>query len=312
MRKKLINLCLKGIQFILFAVIVFGCQIGCSRYYQIEKKLPQIYRDFLSEVRYIITSVEKKSFLDLTGNESREQFIKEFWKKRDPDPDTDKNEYQETYYERIEEAARLFQGEGVKGWQTERGRAYVMLGPPENRRVFPQGYSFYGPAVEIWYYGMFPIIFVDQHREGIYKLDYSNSAAYIQYINNAEMQLHPQSHQKMKNAQIKVRVSTETAGQAVFDLDVPYAIISFEKKGKLYQAAVNITVSIKNEAGEMIDKSEQSFPLSVSEKDLGNLKEYFPIHLSFELNPGKYQLEFEVKDHFGTKSMSKVIGVKIK
>ena len=82
--------------------------------------------------------------------------MSEFWERRNPDPASGENLYKKTYYLRIEESNKLFSSEGKQGWLSDRGRTYIMLGPPERREVHPQGISMYGPAVEIWYYGMFP------------------------------------------------------------------------------------------------------------------------------------------------------------
>ena len=58
-------------------------------------------------MRYIITRQERKIFLNLIPSE-RKSFIEEFWEKRDPDPDTEINEFKEVYFELIEEANFLF------------------------------------------------------------------------------------------------------------------------------------------------------------------------------------------------------------
>src|SRR6476620_9958847 len=65
-------------------------------------ELKKAYKDWLDkDVTYIITDEERKAFKKLETDEERERFIEEFWRRRDPDPDTDENEYREEYYERI-------------------------------------------------------------------------------------------------------------------------------------------------------------------------------------------------------------------
>lgn len=63
--------------------------------------------------------------------EDRQEFLEEFWARRDPDPSTPLNEYRQTYYQRIAFANKSFR-EGRPGWKTDRGRAYILLGPPTN------------------------------------------------------------------------------------------------------------------------------------------------------------------------------------
>ena len=83
------------------------------------------------EVRYIITDQEKEAYAKLKTDEERREFVKEFWRRRDPTPATARNEFLEEYYKRIRNANVLFRGEGLKGWLTDRGRVYIMFGPPD-------------------------------------------------------------------------------------------------------------------------------------------------------------------------------------
>lgn len=63
--------------------------------------------EFLSKVRYIINKKERKIFLELPDSE-KERFKDEFWERRDPDPETEENEFKMEYFNRIEKANDLF------------------------------------------------------------------------------------------------------------------------------------------------------------------------------------------------------------
>ena len=68
----------------------------------VKPELKKAYKDWLDkDVAYIITDEERKAFKKLETDDERERFIEEFWRRRDPDPDTDENEFREEYYERI-------------------------------------------------------------------------------------------------------------------------------------------------------------------------------------------------------------------
>jgi GWxTD domain-containing protein len=82
--------------------------------------------DFISKVRYILTKKERKIFLELALSE-REQFIEKFWERRDPDPDTEENEFKMGYLNRVEKTSELFVSEVKLGWLTDRGRICFML-----------------------------------------------------------------------------------------------------------------------------------------------------------------------------------------
>ena len=97
------------------------------------KKLSQEHKKWLEEeVVYIITNEEKEEFLGLESDAEREEFIREFWEKRDPTPGTPENEYQIEHYFRIKTALRYFRERGRIGWKTNRGKVWIMFGPPDD------------------------------------------------------------------------------------------------------------------------------------------------------------------------------------
>ena len=111
------------------------------------ERLNSVYKRWMDEdVAYIITDEEKKTFKTLKTDEEREQFIEQFWLRRDPDPDTDTNEYREEYYQRIAYANENF-ASGIPGWKTDRGRIYIMFGKPDEKESHPSGGSYNRPTL---------------------------------------------------------------------------------------------------------------------------------------------------------------------
>jgi len=103
------------------------------------KELSPQYKRWLDEdVVYIITPEERRAFLHLQTNEEREQFIEAFWQRRNPDPDSPENTYKEEYYRRIAYANEHF-ASGIPGWKTDRGKIYIMWGPPDEIDSHPTG-----------------------------------------------------------------------------------------------------------------------------------------------------------------------------
>ena len=89
------------------------------------------FQKWLNEdVAYIITLDERRVFLALRTDEERDQFIERFWARRDPTPDTAENEFKEEHYRRIAYANEHF-ASSVPGWRTDRGRIYIVYGPPD-------------------------------------------------------------------------------------------------------------------------------------------------------------------------------------
>lgn len=164
---------------------------------QLGSRLDPISEEFYSKVRYIITKEESKIFLELPPS-AQDKFIEEFWKRRDPTPETERNENKEAYFERIEEANRLFRGGGRPGWLQDRGRIYILFGPPNERQTYPMGGWAVDPYAdpremtdsrrvasgekpnEVWiYYSLFSslqkphvtrLVFVDSSGTGDYRL----------------------------------------------------------------------------------------------------------------------------------------------
>jgi GWxTD domain-containing protein len=93
--------------------------------------LPELDQEWLQEdAVYIISPEERCSFLLLAQPEEREQFISQFWLRRSSNPDFPDNDYEQEHYRRI-----LFSNDhfatDIPGWETDRGRAYIVYGPPD-------------------------------------------------------------------------------------------------------------------------------------------------------------------------------------
>lgn len=115
---------------------------------RLRRELETPYRKWLEEdVLYIITDEERRAFRNLQTDEEREQFIEQFWLRRDPSPDTMENEYKEEHYRRIAYANERF-ASGIPGWKTDRGRIYITFGPPDEIESRPSGGTYERPWEE--------------------------------------------------------------------------------------------------------------------------------------------------------------------
>src|SRR5215467_3867917 len=112
------------------------------------KELDSPYRTWLEEdVVYIITPDERNAFLQLETNEEREQFIEQFWLRRSNNPDLPDNDFKEEHYRRIAYANEHY-ASGIPGWKTDRGRMYIMWGPPDEIESHPTGGTYDRPIEE--------------------------------------------------------------------------------------------------------------------------------------------------------------------
>ncbi|HUA58671.1 MAG TPA: GWxTD domain-containing protein [Verrucomicrobiae bacterium] len=114
----------------------------------LRKELETPYRKWLNEdVAWIITDEERAAFKRLQTDEEREQFIEQFWLRRDPTPDTVENEYKEEHYRRIAYANEHF-ASGIPGWKTDRGQIYIKYGPPDEIEDHSSGGFYERPPEE--------------------------------------------------------------------------------------------------------------------------------------------------------------------
>jgi len=115
---------------------------------KLRKELETPYRKWLNEdVVYIITDEEKAAFKRFQTDDEREQFIEQFWLRRDPTPDSAENEYKEEHYRRIAYSNERF-ASGIPGWKTDRGRMYIMYGPADEVESHPSGGTYERPWEE--------------------------------------------------------------------------------------------------------------------------------------------------------------------
>ena len=110
------------------------------------------------EVVYIIADRERVAFQSLRTDAERDHFIEQFWQRRDPTPGTSENQFKKEHYRRLAFANTHYAWRAVPGWRTDRGRIYIMFGPPDEIEFHPTGRPAGGggPAtnypVEQWLY----------------------------------------------------------------------------------------------------------------------------------------------------------------
>jgi len=126
------------------------------------------------QAAYIAAPEEKKMFagLDISG---KRNFLRRFWQQRDTSPETSANEYRAAYNKQVIEAGIKFRSGKIDGWETDRGRVYILYGPPDEIERFPSNIGV--RAYQIWHYhkieGGIIFIFVDKRSFGDMSLVHS-------------------------------------------------------------------------------------------------------------------------------------------
>ena len=283
---------------------------SCSNYNR-ARNLDASSKEFYTLVKYIITPQEKKIFLNLPPDE-RPAFIEEFWAKRDPDPETEVNEYKEDYFGRIEEANQLFRQGSTPGWLQERGRVYITLGAPDHRQQYPTGVTFYGFPTEVWYYGWFPVIFVDENWTGNYRLD-PLSAQHINEINRAQINLRPKVALEQIVFDFQVDVKKPSNGEALFVIKIPYRNIWMEEVEERLETTLDVLTVVSDRGGDEIWRSQKPYNVSIPQDEmLEYLGKDYILDFSAKIQAGKYTVLVEIQNLTGGKRVVKRVNFSMK
>jgi len=119
-------------------MIVFFC--GCRAI--IRTQTDPFDESFFEKTRLIMTEEEIKTYRSLEGEEQKKEFMDEFWRIRDPYPETEVNEnkieferrvlFANEWFDKYRRRRNDFDHKSARGWQTSKGRIYIIFGPPES------------------------------------------------------------------------------------------------------------------------------------------------------------------------------------
>ena len=154
---------------------------------KIRREIKKAYVEWIKDHELILTQSERDAWKILDTDDEREKFIEEFWRVRDPDPDTEENEFKLQFYERVAYANEHFSS-GKAGRLTDRGRIYIKFGKPDSIESHPAGGYYERPSwegggststypFEKWFYRHIPNVrsgveleFVDPTGSGEFRL----------------------------------------------------------------------------------------------------------------------------------------------
>lgn len=106
--------------------------------------------DMFAKCKYIAAANEIDQYEKLDSLNSKREFFYNFWKKRDPDPSTQENEFKTEYMYRIDYVMERYGSFYKKGYRTDRGRVYLLYGEPDQIDRYPNETNM--KPHEIWYY----------------------------------------------------------------------------------------------------------------------------------------------------------------
>ncbi len=294
---------------------LIGCRSG-----DYEAKLAPEEEKFLSEVRYLITAEEQQAFRRLSAGE-RSKFIEDFWRRRDPDPETPENIFRDEYYKRLSEASRLFMGEGREGWLTDRGRIYVLYGSPSDRQYGPLTRDAYGRCQEVWYYGNFPVVFIDTACRGVFVLATFDLSP-IENLSLIRLASPPSGKRTRApgvyvnfDVRVKKRFAHETEFDGLVEIEVPYSAIWLSAEGDRLKTTLELKMELKDSQNIVRWEHQSRYDISLTARELGEKKDKkflveVPIRVSegaAALKAGRNKLEIVLRNLTGKEQMTKIV-----
>lgn len=280
--------------------LLFLTLAGCRA--RVSMKHDPFYDTFYEKTRLIMTNEEIGVYKILPDKESKEEFIEEFWKIRDPDPATEENEAKQAFEERVDYANKWFgylnpqQGREIPrddkkygGWKSDPGRIYIILGPPD-KLIVGEGFEWMGErdrsilrySNETWYYYRYDL-YLYFSKTGIGEMKLTNwSTVLTDALEDAKLNMMAYSSRKDIKRAFKFKASYED-GQIV--IKIPVRRVTFEDEdGKLksaFKVKINVyrnhrkideveeTKTVVGEVGELASKKNILLNLGYTPKENG-------------------------------------------
>lgn len=276
-------------KYLKISLIIIGVFVQMTCISQRKVALDPASEDFYEKARLIMTKQEEDIFNHLPDQSSREEFIRDFWAKRDVNPETEENEFKEEFFSRIEYANLRFR-EGIPGWKTDRGRIYIYLGPPDKVEERP---FINNPEIKgLLWWGYY------EHKLGIEFVDTTGDGS---YTINQHMSEYGNLLQVIKRAKFGQIFSKDAARYMDFDarfdskrkeivVSIPVASLEFKDEGGLLKAEFDFEFFVYKKKGSKMDRFTQIRSVEQTEDELLKLDE---INFTFPYNfkPGKYYVD---------------------
>lgn len=270
------------------------------------------YTEFFEKTRLIMTQEEIDVYKVLPDRESKREFIEEFWKIRDPTPGTEENEAKIEFEERIRYANRWFwpfsqarslddEPDNDAGWRTDRGRMYIILGPPDlisfgdtpyRFEEVQDRWRFYRETEQVWWYYKYQLsLDFRMSRSGVIRL-VSYSARLATALEEAKLNLLAQEF--VEDAGRRFMFEAEFADNEII-ITIPVKRVNFKEEDEYLNAKFRIRINIYHNH-KKVDEIEDTKDFKEREDELiqkKNIIVKFPFELSLK---GKYYFDIIVED----------------
>ena len=289
-----------------FAVGVVLWMTACAP--PIDLNLDPESRTFFETARLVMTGEEEDIFRHLPDAESRKEFMADFWAKRNPDPTSATNEFKEEFERRIAYANKHF-NEGRRGVNTDRGRIYVYLGPPEKTEYNSMVQDNFGNGASLWwiYYTYdLGIEFRDSRN--------TNSFEMVQVLGNLgqavdEAKLGAVFQNGVTSGRFLDFDASYNASLREIVVTVPVKKLNFKEEGGLLKAAFDFEFFLYKTAGAKKEKFTASQSFSGKPEDVEKSRAMV-FSFPYELPPGKTYVDIILIGRDGLGKSRKIFTLK--
>ncbi len=287
-------------------------------------------KQVFDELRLIMTKQEEKAFKSIKTQEDLDKFVNEFWAKRDSDPSTPENETKTLYYERLRAAEKYFREAGRKGWLTDRGRIFVILGPPSKREQKMMSPAEAGALAnsewrdqggfnitstgnlngEVWYYDNLKLVlvFLDERGMGQYRL-INPPPVLLDYLDRAKKRFLPRSKAAV-GENLPISADVDLKAKKLY-LHIPLQALLYKKKDGKFFADIELTFLYTSLRTNMQKSFSQEMKFPVDEKDIKDPEKRVTIPINLGPLKGTYIIDIVVKDKISEKVGKKRYKLKI-
>ncbi|MDH7513319.1 MAG: GWxTD domain-containing protein [Clostridiales bacterium] len=270
---------------ITFFLSIFICACGSGPKIELDPESEAFYET----ARLVMTGEEKDIFNHLPDAASRHEFIEEFWRKRDPDPYTEENEFKKEFFGRVEHANKRFK-EGIPGWKTDRGRIYIFMGPPDKfEEFFNHGDPDIRGLIIWWIYYTYElgIEFVDEKGNGSYKIR-RYDGDFFSALDNLKMGHVPvQKGEKRKFVNFKLDYDRAAAE---IRISLPVDVFNFKEEAGLLRADLEFEFFVYARDKAKVGEFKEKKTIAETEDRLLQMKEVV-VSIPHRLSPGTYYLD---------------------
>jgi len=295
--------------FLTLLIIFITFSISCSSY--LKRLKDPYFVNFFEKTRLIMTKQEIEVYKRLPDEESKEEFIEEFWRIRDFNPWTEENEAKIEFEERVDYANRWFwpfsqaqndddEPDNDSGWNTDRGRMYIILGPPD--LVYIGGFPYVPDDIhmrrsdpggdEVWWYERYPLVLHFQRMErGDLRL-LTDTADLMTAIESAKLNL--VSSGLLKDAKRRFEFDVEYRDDTILVI-IPVKRVDFKEENEKLTARFWVRINIYLEHRK-VDEIEEVRDFSESEDvfiETKNIILEYPYELTAK---GMYLFDVMVED----------------